>query len=139
MADIPEVKECPDKLYTWEEIRKHNTDKDCWIVMYGYVCNMTDFLPHHPGGLNPIMDMGGYDTTNTFEAIAAHTGKAGPQNAWRRRVIGRVDPNSTPPKVEVKQRSDKAIIPASPWESTLKVLIPLIIAFIAFQYFTASS
>lgn len=89
----------PDKLFTWEEIRKHNKDTDCWVVMYGKVVDITKFLTTHPGGLDPINDMGGFDLTNQFEA-RGHSEKA--DRIWRKYVIGRVDPNSVPPKVVPK-------------------------------------
>ncbi len=89
----------PDKLFTWEEIRKHNKDTDCWVVMYGKVVDITKFLTTHPGGLDPINDMGGFDLTNQFEA-RGHSEKA--DRIWRKHVIGRVDPNSVPPKVVPK-------------------------------------
>jgi cytochrome b involved in lipid metabolism len=89
----------PDKLFTWEEIRKHNKDTDCWVVMYGKVVDITKFLSTHPGGLDPINDMGGFDLTNQFEA-RGHSEKA--DRIWRKHVIGRVDPNSVPPKVVPK-------------------------------------
>lgn len=87
-------------LYTWEEIRKHNKDTDCWVVWYGYVLNMTEFLNRHPGGLDPINDLGGYDITKQFEAIG-HSEKA--QQTARKFIVGRVDPNSKPPAVIRKQ------------------------------------
>jgi cytochrome b5 len=136
MGDAPVVESCPDKLFTWEEIRKHNSDKDCWIVLYGYVCNMTDFLTKHPGGLNPILDQGGYDTTNTFEAIAAHAGKKAPQDAWRKRVIGRVDPNSKPPKVIRKQVAEKKPVTYSTWGPLLKIVVPIVVALVVINFLT---
>ena len=32
-----------DKVYTWEEVGAHNTDKDMWIVVGDEVFNMTDY------------------------------------------------------------------------------------------------
>lgn len=90
-------------LYTWEEIRRHNTDKDCWVVLYGKVLDVTAFLNHHPGGLDPINDLGGYDITNSFESIG-HTTFA--EEKSQKFIIGKVDPNSKPPVVKRKDVVD---------------------------------
>jgi L-lactate dehydrogenase (cytochrome) len=39
-----------DKLISVEEISKHNSPHDCWIVVDGRVWDITDFAPKHPGG-----------------------------------------------------------------------------------------
>ena len=89
-----------DTLYTWEEIRKHNKDTDCWVVLYGNVLDVTKFLADHPGGLDPINDLGGYDITNQFEAIG-HSKRA--TTIHQTLAIGKVDPTSVPPKVIRKE------------------------------------
>ncbi|EPY42588.1 cytochrome b5, partial [Angomonas deanei] len=61
--------------YTWEEIRKHDKDDDCWVVLYNKVLNVSEWLSQHPGGLDPIKDMSGTDITNQFESIG-HTSTA---------------------------------------------------------------
>jgi fatty acid desaturase/predicted heme/steroid binding protein len=38
------------KQYTWEDISKHNSLKDCWIVVSGKVYDVTTWVPKHPGG-----------------------------------------------------------------------------------------
>ena len=37
-------------LISVEEISKHNTPEDCWIVVDGKVWDITEFAPEHPGG-----------------------------------------------------------------------------------------
>ena len=37
-------------LLSVEEISKHNSQDDCWVVVDGKVWDITDFAPEHPGG-----------------------------------------------------------------------------------------
>lgn len=39
-----------EALLSVEEIKKHNSPDDCWIVVDGKVWDITDFAPEHPGG-----------------------------------------------------------------------------------------
>merc|ERR1712137_152069 len=53
--------------YTMEEVEKHNTSTDCWVVLHGRVLNVTKFLKDHPGGELAIMTFAGKDATKEFE------------------------------------------------------------------------
>ncbi|KAF4659159.1 hypothetical protein FOL46_006701, partial [Perkinsus olseni] len=55
--------------YTMEEVAKHNTDSDCWVVLNGEVLDVTEFLPEHPGGKLAIMTFAGKDATKEFNMI----------------------------------------------------------------------
>jgi L-lactate dehydrogenase (cytochrome) len=39
-----------EKIVTIEEIKKHSTEDDCWIVVDDVIWDITDFIPSHPGG-----------------------------------------------------------------------------------------
>ena len=57
-------------LITWDEVRRHNTRKDCWIVVNNIVYNVTNFKKNHPGGSKIIEFYAGQDATvrlNTTE------------------------------------------------------------------------
>ena len=51
---------------TWEELAKHNTEDDCWIVLKGIVYDVTSFLSEHPGGPQSIVAVSGDDVTEPF-------------------------------------------------------------------------
>lgn len=62
------------KVYSMEEVEKHDTPKDCWFVVKGKVYDGTPFLNDHPGGASSILITGGTDCTDEFEAL--HSSKA---------------------------------------------------------------
>merc|ERR1712060_606216 len=54
---------------TLEEVAKHNTEQDCWVVVNGDVLDVTKFLPDHPGGVLAIVTFAGKDATEEFNMI----------------------------------------------------------------------
>lgn len=57
------------KSYTFEEISKHNTHDDLWIVYNGKVYDVGQYIDEHPGGEEVILDCGGQDATEAFDDI----------------------------------------------------------------------
>eukprot|EP00299_Pterocystis_sp_00344_P001476 c11314_g1_i1.p1 GENE.c11314_g1_i1~~c11314_g1_i1.p1 ORF type:complete len:524 (+),score=111.16 c11314_g1_i1:34-1572(+) len=54
------------KEFSWEEVRQHNKDTDCWIVIDNKVFDVTKFAKMHPGGKALLYDNGGKDATEAF-------------------------------------------------------------------------
>jgi len=73
-APVPVKAEKGGKVFTMEEIAKHNTEHDCWIIVNDKVYDCTDYMDLHPGGIDSILINGGADSTEDFVAI--HSSKA---------------------------------------------------------------
>jgi len=58
-----------DKVLSMEEVAKHNTKEDCWVVLYGKAYDLTKFAKVHPGGSKLITDAAGMDATAIFDPI----------------------------------------------------------------------
>jgi len=58
-----------NREYTMEEVAKHNTEKDCWVVVNGDVLDVSEFLPDHPGGRKAILIYAGRDATEEFNML----------------------------------------------------------------------
>jgi|TARA_B110000977_G_C11042625_1_gene479393 succinate dehydrogenase/fumarate reductase flavoprotein subunit/predicted heme/steroid binding protein len=54
---------------TEQEIAKHNSSGDVWVVIEGKVYDLTAFLPDHPGGKKAIMLFAGKDATEEFNML----------------------------------------------------------------------
>ncbi|KAL9604954.1 MAG: hypothetical protein Q9219_000142 [cf. Caloplaca sp. 3 TL-2023] len=59
------------KLLSTEEITKHNTAKDLWIVVDGQVWDLTEFAPEHPGGIGIILQHAGHDASQAYNEVHA--------------------------------------------------------------------
>ncbi len=51
---------------TMEEVRKHNSASDCWIVIDNKVYDVTNYIQYHPGGSETILRYCGKDATQAF-------------------------------------------------------------------------
>ena len=67
---MKDTKEKP--LMTWEQVSKHNTQESCYIVIEGFVYDVTKWLDRHPGGSKVLTNMAGVDCTDVFNAYHTH-------------------------------------------------------------------
>ncbi len=54
---------------TGEEVAKHSSEKDCWVIVNGRAYDVTEFMPEHPGGAKIILKYAGKDATETYAPI----------------------------------------------------------------------
>ncbi|KAF2020451.1 hypothetical protein BU24DRAFT_382381 [Aaosphaeria arxii CBS 175.79] len=72
IANAKQEAGAPEKQFTREEIEKHNTEDDCWLVVDGKVYDATSVLAWHPGGKAAITNHGGkvhQETSDEFASI----------------------------------------------------------------------
>ena len=52
-----------------DEVSKHVSDSDCWVIIGEDVYDVTKFLPDHPGGKKAIILLAGKDATEEFDML----------------------------------------------------------------------
>lgn len=57
---------CGEKEISLQEVSWHDTAKDCWIVIYDRVYDVTSFLEEHPGGGEILLEYAGRDASLAF-------------------------------------------------------------------------
>lgn len=75
------------KAFSADEVAKHNTQEDCWVIIGDEVLDVTKFMPNHPGGYKAILLYAGRDATEEFDML------------HERKVIKRYAPDSIIGKV----------------------------------------
>lgn len=58
-----------EREFTIEEVEKHNTADDLWVVYNGQVYDITKYVDEHPGGEEVVVDVAGTDATDPFDDI----------------------------------------------------------------------
>ena len=56
-------------IYDYEEVSKHRTHDDLWVVLNGKVYNISSYIDEHPGGEEVILDVAGEDATEAFDDL----------------------------------------------------------------------
>ncbi|KAK9776277.1 putative FMN-dependent dehydrogenase-domain-containing protein [Seiridium cardinale] len=57
------------KMIQYDEVQRHKSADDCWIIIKGQVYDITEFIGSHPGGEHVILDQAGKDATETFSML----------------------------------------------------------------------
>lgn len=52
------------KVYRLSEVKEHNDEEDCWMVIHGKVYDVTSFMDDHPGGPEIMLENAGKDATD---------------------------------------------------------------------------
>ncbi|KAI7859890.1 hypothetical protein BDC45DRAFT_431869 [Circinella umbellata] len=97
------------KTISLEEVAKHTSKKDVWVIIHGKVYDLTAFLPEHPGGQKIIMKYAGRDATKAFDPI--HPPDIIDRFLSPEVCLGEVDAASlaSAPKVETEQEKQLRI------------------------------
>ncbi|GJQ09958.1 hypothetical protein GpartN1_g1749.t1 [Galdieria partita] len=54
-------------IYTIEQVARHHTRKDLWVIIHGKVYDLSSFLDRHPGGEEILLQYAGEDGTLEYE------------------------------------------------------------------------
>ncbi|KAK3392922.1 FMN-dependent dehydrogenase-domain-containing protein [Podospora didyma] len=93
------------KVYSAEEVAKHKSADSCWVVLYGNVYDVTEFLPSHPGGSRIILQLAGRDATEDFDPV--HPPGTLEENLKPEAKLGIIDAESLT-RLQEKERPQQA-------------------------------
>lgn len=63
---MPEAAADGTRRLTADEVAKHNTNDDCWVIISGKVYDLSEWAPHHPGGAGIARMYAGKEATAEF-------------------------------------------------------------------------
>lgn len=57
------------QTFTRDEVARHNSEEDLWLIIDSQVYDVTDFVDAHPGGLHVLREVAGHDCTRDFYSL----------------------------------------------------------------------
>ncbi len=96
------------------ELAKHNSSKDCWLLISGKIYNVTSFLFAHPGGAGTITPYCGQEATRAFQTKdigRPHSGSAVSMLASY--YVGNLNQTTTQQQVQTNIQNTNAVQPAA--------------------------
>ncbi|XP_074263441.1 cytochrome b5-like [Silene latifolia] len=122
------------KIHGFEEVAKHNTKNDCWLIINDKVYDITPFLDDHPGGDDVLLTSTGKDATDDFEDVG-HSENA--RNMLKDYYVGDIDTSTIPlkqkaGKVQTSQPAIRAEQGPSFLVKLMQFLLPFVIVGLAF-------
>ncbi|KAJ6809450.1 cytochrome b5-like [Iris pallida] len=85
------------KVFTLEDVAKHNSKEDCWLIIGGKVYDVTKFLDDHPGGDDVLLSATGKDATDDFEDVGHSTTARAMMEEY---FVGEIDATTIPSKTK---------------------------------------
>ncbi|KAL5702678.1 Cytochrome b5 isoform B [Ranunculus cassubicifolius] len=83
------------KIFTLSQVSEHNSAKDCWLIIFGKVYDVTKFLEDHPGGDDVLISATGKDATDDFEDVGHSTSARAMLDEF---YVGEIDSSTVPEK-----------------------------------------
>ena len=75
-------------VYTLEQVSRHNTRDDLWVVIDGTVFDLTTFVQFHPGSAPPLLAVAGTDATKAFFGL--HRASILNEPRYNRLIVGTI-------------------------------------------------
>ena len=90
---------------TMQEVERHNTPDDCWVVINGKVYDLSVFQKEHPGGSPIITNNAGKDVSNLFNDV--HPEDIVERLLTPEACVGVVDMDTVDPAIHVVAGKEK--------------------------------
>lgn len=84
------------KTLGYEEVARHNTAESCWVILYGNVYDVTNFVPGHPGGAKIILQLAGQDATDEYDPVHPPGTLEDTLKEGTLQKLGSIDPDTLP-------------------------------------------
>ena len=102
------------RLYSADDVAKHSSATDCWLIYHGKVYNLTDFVEDHPGGDDLILRYAGKDMGEVMSDPMEHSHSDSAYEVLDEYLIGRLPTSDaerdTLANVDYKGKDDNFVL-----------------------------
>ncbi|KAF8338945.1 FMN-dependent dehydrogenase-domain-containing protein [Cantharellus anzutake] len=107
-SDAPASPSNTSRMYTYDEVKRHSTERSLWVIIHGKVYDLTGFLPVHPGGPAIILSNAAKDVTAIFDAH--HSQRFLTTMLTPEQCLGDIDAPTVPQDAVIKSGEGQRIV-----------------------------
>ncbi|CAD7013647.1 cytochrome b5 [Ceratitis capitata] len=122
------------KVFTREEVSKHNTNKNTWLIIHNNVYDVSEFLNEHPGGEEVLIEQGGKEATESFEDVGHSSDAREMMAKYKIGELVEAERTNVPEKSEPTWNADQKTEDSS-MRSWLLPLVLGLLATVLYRYF----
>lgn len=94
-------------ILTPDEVAKHNSANDCWLIINNNVYEVTNYINDHPGGATTIISFCGQDATSAF---ATKGQKNKPHSSSAKKLLESFKIGSLNQPIKINQNSNNPLL-----------------------------
>lgn len=103
-----------DTVYSLTQVSKHDNESSAWVVIEGYVYDVTTFLAEHPGGKEIVLSHLGTDATQAFTNDALHAHSDTAFSILARYRVGVLESANAVDRTEQSKKLSQLVDPTKP-------------------------
>jgi len=83
------------RIFTTEDVARHNSPSSCWVTRGGKVYDVTAFLPDHPGGDDIVLKHAGQSVDAAMKNPDEHDHSESAYEMLDEYIVGRLGADGT--------------------------------------------
>ncbi|XP_024359923.1 cytochrome b5 [Physcomitrium patens] len=124
--------EAKEVVFSAEEVQRHVSPGDCWIIVRGKVYDISTFMDDHPGGDDVLLQAAGRDATEEFDNVGHSKAAIAQMETFHVGECPEVLKKNLATEEGVESETRKSTYKIGIWSKIFEFMVPALLLGVAF-------